>query len=138
MSAPDNPVTDRADALHGPHYERLLTPAVVLDFLADRPGAANGMTARQVVQAICGFSTAFGERRLRTIVVALREAGHAVCADPTHGYFMATTDAELDAACEFLYDRALTSLRQISAMKRVALPDLRGQLALAIHEEKTA
>jgi hypothetical protein len=132
MTAPDNRTTHMADELHGPHYDRLMTPEIVLDFLADHPGAANGLTGRAVVQSICGFATQHGERLLRTIVVALRKAGHPVCAHPKHGYFLAATDAELDASCEFLYDRAMTSLLQLSAMRRVALPDLRGQLALPL------
>jgi hypothetical protein len=34
------------------------------------------------------------------------------------------------STCNFLYDRAMTSLRQIATMRRVSLPDLRGQLHL--------
>lgn len=111
-------------------YERDLTPAVVLDVLGDHLGAASGITARDLVAKICGFTTGAGERHLRQIIEALRKQGHAICAHPSHGYFMANTDAEIDQTCEFLYGRAMTSLMQISALKRVALPDLRGQLRL--------
>lgn len=132
-----DPSADVQGDFQGPHYDRLLTPATLLDYLGDHVGVANGQTAREVVLAICGFATAFGERRLRTLVVALREAGHPVCADPDHGYFMAANDAELDASCEFLFGRAMTSLKQISAMKRVAMPELRGQLALPMRSKPT-
>jgi len=116
-------------------FERELTPALVLDVLGDHPGMVNGITARDLVAKICGFSTGAGERHLRQIIEALRRQGHPIGAHPSHGYFMAETDAELDASCEFLYARAMTSLQQISAMKRVALPDLRGQLRLPAANE---
>jgi hypothetical protein len=38
----------------------------------------------------------------------------------------------------FLYHRAMTSLKQVAAMKRVSLPDFRGQLNLPIEEEAAA
>lgn len=111
-------------------YERDLTPALVLDVLGDHAGAANGITARDLVAKICGFATGPGERHLRHVIEALRKQGHRICAHPATGYFVATTEAELDASCEFLYGRAMTSLTQVAAMKRVSLPDLRGQLRL--------
>lgn len=111
-------------------YDRDLTPALVLDVLGDHLGAGSGITARDLVTKICGFATGAGERHLRHVIEALRRQGHRICAHPSHGYFLAETDAELDESCEFLFGRAMTSLQQISAMKRVALPDLRGQLRL--------
>lgn len=120
-------------------FDRDLTPAVVLDCLGDHAGAANGITARDLVCKIAGFSTAAGERHLRHVIEALRKQGHRICAHPSTGYFLAETDTELDESCEFLYGRAMTSLQQISAMKRVALPDLRGQLNLpAINDQQGA
>lgn len=117
-------------------YDRDMTPAVVLDALGDHTGAANGITARDLVAKLCGFSTGAGERHLRHVIEALRRQGHRICAHPSRGYFLAETDAELDESCEFLFGRAMTSLQQISAMKRVALPDLRGQLQLpAVNDE---
>lgn len=117
-------------------YDRDMTPAVVLDVLGDHVGAANGITARDLVAKLCGFSTGAGERHLRHVVEALRMQGHAICATPERGYFLAETDAELDESCEFLYGRAMSSLQKICAMKRVAMPDLRGQLQLpAVNDE---
>lgn len=119
-------------------YERDLTPRIVLDVLGDHAGSGNGITARNLVGKICGFSTGAGERHLRHVIEALRKQGHRICAHPTTGYFLAETDTELDESCEFLFGRAMTSLQQISAMKRVALPDLRGQLNLpAVNDDNT-
>ena len=66
-------------------------------------------------------------RDLRAMVQELRMEGQHICAHPRCGYFMAATPSELDETCEFLRQRALSSLMQISAMKRVSLPDLVGQ-----------
>ncbi|TAM72333.1 hypothetical protein EPN44_16080 [bacterium] len=109
-----------------------ITLDTVLGALRGRMGAANGCTARELVLAISGrFSTA-DERRLRKVIEALRGAGHPVCGTPDTGYFLAANAAELDRTCEFLFRRSMTSLRQVSAMRRVTLPDLRGQLGLPI------
>lgn len=112
--------------------ERGLTADLVLDVLSDHVGAANGITATHLVRKVCGFSTAAAERKLRTVVEELRREGHAIAAHPTHGYFVPATAAELDETCEFLYARAMTSLVQIAALRRVALPNLRGQLKLPL------
>jgi hypothetical protein len=60
-----------------------------------------------------------------------------VCGHPSTGYHLAGTAAELDRTCEFLFGRSMTSLKQVSAMKRVTLPDLRGQLGLPLKKEST-
>ena len=112
------------------HFDSELTPSIVLDVLGDHVGAANAISARDLVRKICGISVEVGERRLRTMIVHLRLAGHPIAATPKDGYFIASRDDELDETCEFLYGRAMTSLSQVAALRRVALPDLRGQLRL--------
>lgn len=109
-----------------------LTPDTVLAALQDCVGEASGRTAEQLVLAITGRRSDADQRRLRTVIEALRTAGHRICANPTHGYYLAASDTELDRTCNFLHDRAMTSLCQVCAMKRVALPDLRGQLGLPL------
>lgn len=109
-----------------------LTPDAVLAVLQTCVGEAHGVTAEQLVLAITGRRSSADQRRLRKVIEALRTAGHRICAHPSRGYYMAATDAELDRACIFLRERAMTSLRQESAMKRVSLPDLIGQLELSL------
>lgn len=111
---------------------RDLTPDAVLGAL--QIGECHGQTAEQIVLAITGSRNAADERRLRQVIEALRTAGHRICAHPAHGYYLAANDQELDRACGFLLDRAMTTLRQVSAMKRVSLPDLRGQLGLPLEK----
>lgn len=115
-------------------FDRVFTPEIVLDALGDHTGAANGITARELARAIAGVESATGERRLRKAIEALREAGHRIGGLPRTGYFLAESDDELQETCDFLYARAMTSLRQIAVLQRVALPDLWGQLRLRLGE----
>lgn len=108
-----------------------ITYDTVLAALAGHIGAHHGASADVLVMEVTGeSSTEAHERQLRTIITQLRDNGLHVCAHPSNGYYLARNDAELNEACEFLYERAMTSLRQIAAMKRISLPDLRGQLHL--------
>jgi hypothetical protein len=70
------------------------------------------------------------ERHVRKLIEQLRSQGQHICAHPQTGYYMAATPEELDRTCLFLHERAMTSLRQVAAMKKVSVPDLRGQLNL--------
>lgn len=117
-------------------FDRELTPSLVLDVLGDHAGAGNGISARNLVRTILNVESPMAERRLRHTIVALRQAGHPIAGTPSTGYFLACTEDELNATCEFLYGRAMTSLTQVAALKRVALPDLRGQLRLPVTAEK--
>jgi hypothetical protein len=109
-----------------------ITPDNVLAVLAQRIGANRGATAAELVAAITGTAAPdpVGERQLRQCITRLRERGHAVCAHPDTGYFIAETPDELDRTCEYLHARAMASLRQIARMKGISEPDLRGQLHL--------
>ena len=113
-----------------------LSTATVLSALARHIGRENGATAEQLAREISGFAqpgeamTSALTRQLREAVVQLRLEGHHVCATPENGYFLAANAEELDQTCVFLHERAMTSLKQIAAMKRISLPDLRGQLHL--------
>jgi hypothetical protein len=126
--------------MQGELFSRDVTPATVLDALGSRIGEHNGITARDLVCEIthCTDPTKFAakERQLRQAVEQLRLQGHRVCSHPESGYFLAESATELNRACGFLVDRAMTSLRQVCAMKRVALPDLRGQLGLELPSQE--
>lgn len=109
---------------------RELTPEAVLLALQGRRGAANGITARDLVYVITQRINPADERKLRQVIEKLRRDGHPICAHPAFGYHFAADASELDRACTFLVGRAMTSLQQVSAMKRIALPDLYGQYGL--------
>lgn len=111
-------------------FDRELTPSLVLDVLGDHVGPDNGISARDLVRKICSIGTPAGERKLRSVIVALRNAGHPIGGRPETGYFLAATESQLNDTLEFLFGRAMTSMQQVAAMRGVALPDLRGQLRL--------
>lgn len=111
-----------------------ITPNTVLAALQGRIGAANGITASALVLAITGRPGAADERRLRDCVVFLRLKGHALCATPGDGYYMAANERDLNATCRHLLNRALTGLQQVSVLKQRALPDLHGQLGLPLDD----
>ncbi len=109
----------------------LFTEDAVLAALVHHTGEANGITARDLTLEVAGiFATTADERRLRTVIEQLRRDGHPICGHPATGYFHASSEAELLRTCEFLYSRAMTSMAQIAAMRRVSIPDFRGQLRL--------
>jgi hypothetical protein len=113
-----------------------ITRDAVLAALTRHIGRCNGVTAQHLVREVRGdmdlplFIEAAEERQLREVIVALRCEGHHIGAHPSSGYYICATPEELDEACLFLFDRAMTSLQQVSAMKKVSLPDLKGQLRL--------
>lgn len=109
----------------------------LLQVLADHIGARAGASAQALAAAVYGHTAdAQQQRRIRQLVVELRQEGHHICAHPSTGYYIAESDDDLERTCTFLYLRAMTSLAQISAMKRVSLPDLAGQLNIRLEDSQ--
>jgi hypothetical protein len=108
-----------------------LTPDRLLAALSRHVGRERGITIGNLVFEATGRAPDTAtERRARELIVELRMTGQHICGHPSSGYWIAASADELDAACTFLVDRAMTSLRQVAAMRRVSLPDLYGQLRL--------
>lgn len=94
-------------------------------------GKKNGICAKALADTCLGKAASQADlRHLRKVIQELREQGQHICAHPSTGYFIAATAEELDDTCEYLYERVLCSLKQISRMKKVSIPDIRGQLRL--------
>jgi len=106
-----------------------MNTATLINALAKHQGQANGVSAEDLAREI-GMFEANGPRRLRKLISELRAQGFAICAKPATGYFVPVTPEELSESCAFLEHRALHSLRLLSRMKNVALPELLGQLKL--------
>lgn len=103
-----------------------MTKTKLLNVLSQHQGAAKGIGAK-------ALATQLGvpPRQLRRLISRCRdEDGVAICGHPRTGYYMAVTPAELAQSCAFLEHRALHSLRVLSRMKAVSLPDLLGQMKL--------
>jgi hypothetical protein len=110
---------------------------LLLAVLSSHIGAAQGLSAKELtnsVNRVAGMDL-ISERELRHLVTDLRMRGHHVCATPESGYFMAANDKELLITCRFLFDRGMTGLRQVAAMRKVALPDLAGQLRIPLEPQ---
>lgn len=105
--------------------KQMTNRSLVLGVLSRHVGRNNGISMRDLE-----INTELLPRTLRSHIEALRNDGHAICGTPADGYFIAETAEEMESTCEFLYARAMCSLKQISCMKRIPLPDLRGQLHL--------
>ena len=103
----------------------MATASQLLNVLTRHIGKGNGIGVKALAQQLDTT-----ERHIRTLVEALRDDGHAVCAHPTTGYFIAGTAAELSHTCEFLHNRALHSLALEAKLKKIPLTDLLGQLHL--------
>jgi len=112
--------------------KRVIQASLVLGVLGGHVGMRNGIHADRLVAKVTGKPERdpFGERLVRHAIEELRKEGFHICGTPASGYYLAANDDELEHTCAFLYARAMTSLKQISMMKKVALPDLRGQLKL--------
>lgn len=104
----------------------------VLAALTRHVGEARGASIRELTAEVVGrmFVDEAAERAVRHRIEELRYEGHHICGHPKTGYFMADSEEELNRTCDFLYARSIGTLRKIAAMKRVSLPDLRGQLRL--------
>jgi hypothetical protein len=85
-------------------------------------GAARGINAVRLAARL-DCST----RLLRELVTLAILDGAALCGTPRTGYFIAETAAECDPTHDFLYRRAMHSLRKLRAFRRTRR-DLAGQL----------
>lgn len=120
--------------------DRVITKNLVLGVLGGHIGEKNGITARDLALKVWTPPTYGGaaaerpirgvERVVRKLIQELRNEGFHICGTPDAGYFIAANAEELDRTCSFLYSRAMASLQQIARMKKVSVPDLRGQLKL--------
>ena len=111
--------------------------SVLMDLSKDRilavmslhRGSSRGVPMGELVYEATGLApTPALERRARMLISALRDEGYPICATPRQGYYYANCEAELHQCCAFLRERAMHSLKLEAKLRRMALPDLLGQL----------
>jgi len=109
--------------------------ADVKEALERHTGEQGGITAARLVAEITGSlsPSPSAERKLRDIIAHLRHDGLPVCGHPVTGYYLAESSEELELTCRFLRKRALHSLVQEAQLRKLALPDLLGQIALEMN-----
>jgi hypothetical protein len=103
----------------------------VLALLQEQTGRGNALKAGEIVEMITGRRTSPTEERyLRAIIKDLRLKGNPICTHSCYGYWWAASADDLHAASNFLRGKAMSSLRQITKLRNLALPTLIGQLDL--------
>jgi len=103
-----------------------LAALLVQTLAAEHSGRARGINAAALA-ATLGVT----ERTLRSLISRAREEGTAIAGTPESGYYIARTGAELEECCRFLRARAMHSLAIEARLRKVALPELLGQLRVA-------
>lgn len=100
-----------------------ITKDRVLEVLQLHKGKCNGIHMRSLVVQVTNqvITSDHLERKVRELVSELRGQGHAICAHPASGYYIAETDKELEDTCRFLLERSQSTVDQVCAMTR-ALP----------------
>lgn len=99
--------------------------ALVLTALQSRIGVARGMHEAELVAI-----TLLNGRICRKAIELLRLDGVQICGKPETGYYIAATADELNQTTDWMFKRAAKTLKQISRMKKIALPALVGQINL--------
>lgn len=97
----------------------------VWEIMQRHVGRETGITCRQLAEA-----AQVSEREIRKAVTELREAGVPVCGHPASGYYQPANPAELEEGCQFLRQRALTSLHLEAKLRGMNMAELLGQLRL--------
>lgn len=99
--------------------------------LAKHRGRDHGISVAEL-SVVTGLSA----RTLREAISELRTRGHAIVGTPETGYYIAQTPDEVQECCRFLRARAMHSLTIEARLRRLALPELLGQLALELQGEE--
>jgi hypothetical protein len=97
--------------------------------------------ARAVSAAKLAHWTGLPERQVRAVLKDMIEAHQLPIASTPQrpaGYFLTTSEEEIEAVCRSLRGRALSILRRMACLRRTSLPALMQQLALDFSGEESA
>jgi hypothetical protein len=109
--------------------------------MMNRPGRSNAFGMGELYEAVFGegyTERINGTRKLRTLICELQEEGYpiiSVSSKDGGGYFIPSTEGEKLAYCERLKKQALKKLAKAARLKRVRLPELVGEIQLALEVE---
>jgi hypothetical protein len=110
-----------------------IEPQPLIDLLRAQTGPQNGLHVHELAELLTGEAKNQGTwRNIRSVIKGLRLQGWPICGHPSRGYYWASSSEDLQATITFLRDRAMSSLLQISKLKKVAIPILEGQLTLPL------
>lgn len=124
------------DEKANPELERALLENKLMRILMAHIGANRVIGMGELYEALYGETWTHrinDTRPLREIITDMRESGIPICsivAKPGGGYYLAATASELDEYAKRIESAALKKLKQASQLRRVALPELLGQIAM--------
>ena len=117
---------------------------VVIELLQDFKGPDNCILMAEIFVRITGSHIIPNRRTdqtrmVRTIIKELREEGHpiGIKAGSSGGYFIARTDEELKKTIEIFHNRAISSLKQEAALKRIGFNELLEQYEFELTEQQS-
>jgi hypothetical protein len=108
-----------------------------LMILTDHIGALNAVGMGELYELATGstWKNRINDTRIiRTVIEQLRHEGQRICSSPARdgGYYLASAASELVDYLRKNKSRALKALAMNSAMLRVSLPELLGQMKLEL------
>jgi hypothetical protein len=115
----------------------ILSNEVLIAYLKTNAlGEENVREGKKIVNDLTGEYSVSLDRDLRKSIKQLRERGYPIVSN-ADGYYWASNSNDLLAFFDFLRCRAFSSLRIVSRMMKIALPDINGQLRLPVGSEPT-
>ena len=123
---------DRRDRMTA--EEREVIRGRVLMAMTNHIGAANCIGMGELYEKCFGKAWTHrinDTRKLRQIITEIRRDGGKICSAVSHtggGYYIPSVGSELSDYCRRIRARALRALRMEANLRKIALPELLGQL----------
>jgi hypothetical protein len=110
----------------------------LIKVLGQHPGKNRALGAGALYQAVYGLpwrDKIRDTRKLRKLITDLRNEGYPICSTSGAeggGYYLASAGSELDDHCRRIHARAMRLLVMESRLRKMALPELMGQISTAL------
>jgi hypothetical protein len=110
----------------------------ILRILEGHQGRENAISRASLVEAINIARPLFpvGEREIRRMIKHLQSQHGEGIGSCVRGYFMTQTAEELEKVCAYYDGYALSQLHTSARLRKMALPDLLGQMKLKLEGGK--
>jgi hypothetical protein len=111
---------------------------MLMKILSHHHGRARAISMTALHQAVYGVQAGDkinGTRRLRELITRLKDDGVPICSTSDSeggGYYLASAGSDLEDYCRRLRAQALRKLVIEAKLRRVALPELLGQISVEL------
>jgi hypothetical protein len=115
---------------------------MLMKVMSHHHGRARAISMTALHQAVFGRQVGDkinGTRRLRELVTRLKDDGVPICSKSDSdggGYYLASAGSDLEDYCRRLRAQALRKLAIEAKLRRMALPELLGQISVALAREE--